>query len=120
MAANGSSHQLGQFVPSSSERFGVPLLWGVYLDSGHNLVLASDMGSGLWIVRPKGLNHFHELWRSVEDDPAWWCSTQTIADTGIIPHSVVEQELQPGLGVHAAYAGGAGILGAVLFATRDA
>ena len=34
------------------------LVWGVYLDSSHDLVLASDMGSGLWIVRPKGLNHF--------------------------------------------------------------
>jgi hypothetical protein len=58
MSSNGSSHQLGQFVPPSSDRFGVPLVWGVYLDSGHELILASDMGSGLWIVRPKGLNHF--------------------------------------------------------------
>ncbi|TML16026.1 MAG: hypothetical protein E6G31_02890 [Actinobacteria bacterium] len=58
MAPNGSSHQLGQFVPPASDRFGVPLVWGVYLDSSHDLVLASDMGSGLWIVRPKGLNHF--------------------------------------------------------------
>jgi len=58
MDSNGSSHQLGQFAPSASDRFGVPLVWGVYLDSGHDLILASDMGSGLWIVRPKGLNHF--------------------------------------------------------------
>jgi hypothetical protein len=58
MASNGSSHQLGQFIPPASDRFGVPLVWGVYLDSGHDLILASDMGSGLWIVRPKGLNHF--------------------------------------------------------------
>jgi len=58
MASNGSSHQLGQFVPPASDRFGVPLVWGVYLDSSHDLILASDMGSGLWIVRPKGLNHF--------------------------------------------------------------
>ena len=58
MSDSGSSHQLGQFVPPASDRFGVPLVWGVYLDSAHDLVLASDMGSGLWIVRPKGLNHF--------------------------------------------------------------
>ena len=58
MASNGSSHQLGQFVPPASDRFGVPLVWGVYLDSSHDLILVSDMGSGLWIVRPKGLNHF--------------------------------------------------------------
>jgi hypothetical protein len=58
MDSNGSSHQLGQFVPPASDRFGVPLVWGVYLDSGHDLILASDMGSGLWIVRPKGLNDF--------------------------------------------------------------
>jgi hypothetical protein len=58
MASNGSSHQLGQFVPPASDRFGVPMVWGVYLDSGQDLILASDMGGGLWIVRPKGLNHF--------------------------------------------------------------
>jgi hypothetical protein len=58
MSDSGSSHQLGQFVPPASARFGVPMVWGVYLDSAHDLVLASDMGNGLWIVRPKGLKNF--------------------------------------------------------------
>ena len=58
MDDGGSSHQLGQFVPPASEAFGIPLVWGVYVDSDHDLILASDFGSGLWIVRPKGLNHF--------------------------------------------------------------
>jgi hypothetical protein len=58
MDANGASNQLGQFVPPASEEFGIPLVWGVYVDSAHDLILASDFGSGLWIVRPKGLRHF--------------------------------------------------------------
>jgi hypothetical protein len=58
MSSNGSSHQVGQFVPPASARFGVPMVWGVYPDAGRDVILASDMGSGLWIVQPKGLNHF--------------------------------------------------------------
>lgn len=58
MDQNGASHQRGQFVPPASEAFGIPLVWGVYVDSVHDVILASDFGSGLWIVRPKGLNHF--------------------------------------------------------------
>ena len=57
MDDNGASHQLGQFVPPASELEGVPLVWGVYVDSQQDLILASDFGSGLWIVRPKGLKH---------------------------------------------------------------
>jgi hypothetical protein len=58
MDDNGSSRQLGQFVPAASEDFGIPLVWGVYVDSVHDLILASDFGSGLWIIRPKGLRDF--------------------------------------------------------------
>jgi hypothetical protein len=58
MDDNGSSHQLGQFVPPASETEGIPLVWGVYVDSTHDLILASDFGSGLWLVRPKGLKDF--------------------------------------------------------------
>lgn len=58
MDQSGSSRQLGQFIPPPSERFGVPLVWGVYVDSVHDLILASDMGSGLWLVRPKALKRF--------------------------------------------------------------
>jgi phage terminase large subunit len=32
----------------------------------------------------------------VESDPAWWLSVKTIDDTGLIPRSVVEQELREG------------------------
>jgi len=30
----------------------------VSIDSAHDLILASDITSGLWIVRPKGLANF--------------------------------------------------------------
>ena len=58
MDDNGSSTQLGQFVPPSTEAFGAPFVWGVYVDSAHDLILASDFGSGLWLIRPKGLKNF--------------------------------------------------------------
>lgn len=53
----------GQFVPPAAEdEEGVfpriPLVWGVYLDRRRNLVLASDINSGLWILRPQGLGNF--------------------------------------------------------------
>jgi hypothetical protein len=54
MNEQGVSHQLGQFVPPGSP----PLVWGVSIDSTHDLILASDITSGLWIVRPKGLANF--------------------------------------------------------------
>ncbi len=45
----GAATQLGQFQPPSDE------VWGVDPDAARNLVLASDMPSGPWIIRPKGL-----------------------------------------------------------------
>lgn len=53
----------GQFVPPPTEDPSgvfppVPLVWGVHLDRARNLVLASDINSGLWIVRPTGLPDF--------------------------------------------------------------
>lgn len=53
MEDRGESHQLGQFVPPASDA--PPLVWGVYPVSGKSLILASDIVSGLWIIRPKGL-----------------------------------------------------------------
>lgn len=52
--ANGAAHQKGQFVPPSGP-LGPPLVWGVYPDRGQDVILASDIISGLWIVRPEGL-----------------------------------------------------------------
>jgi hypothetical protein len=51
---------VGQFVPPASGRFGdifgpaFPLVWGVAIDEESGLIYASDMRSGLWIVRPTG------------------------------------------------------------------
>ena len=53
----------GQFVPPARpDPQGVfpriPLVWGVYLDSAQDLVLASDINSGLWLLRARGLGGF--------------------------------------------------------------
>ena len=50
MNGRGGTHQLGQFVPPGS-----PFVWGVYPLKQHDVILASDLGTGLWIVRPGGL-----------------------------------------------------------------
>lgn len=55
--------QQGQWVPPGAEDPTgifppVPIVWGVYLDSQRNLVLASDINSGLWVLRPVGLGNF--------------------------------------------------------------
>jgi hypothetical protein len=54
MSDQGASRQLGQFVPPPSGT-APPLVWGVAVDSASDLILASDIHSGLWIVRPQGL-----------------------------------------------------------------
>jgi hypothetical protein len=53
----------GQFVPPPTEdptgTFpAVPIVWGVYPDPASNLIFASDINSGLWILRPTGLGNF--------------------------------------------------------------
>jgi hypothetical protein len=50
----------GQFVPPPTEdptgTFPpVPLIWGVYVDPQSDLIYASDINSGLWILRPTDL-----------------------------------------------------------------
>jgi hypothetical protein len=57
MNDQGVSRQLGQFAPPPSGQ-SPPLVWGVAIDSAHDLILASDIRSGLWIVRPQGLGDF--------------------------------------------------------------
>jgi len=57
MNGQGVSRQLGQFVPPATPG-SPPLVWGVFIDSAHDLILVSDITSGLWIVRPKGLANF--------------------------------------------------------------
>ena len=52
--------QRGQFVPpTTADPTGslptAPIVWGVFVDRARDLILASDMNSGLWIVRPVGL-----------------------------------------------------------------
>ncbi len=52
MDDEGVSNQLGQFVPPGPG--GVAFVWGVHPVRGRSLVLASDITTGLWIVRPQG------------------------------------------------------------------
>ena len=44
---------VGRFVPPAAEQ-AVPLVWGVAVRQSDKVVFASDMNSGLWIVRPTG------------------------------------------------------------------
>jgi hypothetical protein len=51
---NGVPRQLGQFVPDPGPTLTAAFTWGVALDVPRRAVFASDIGSGLWIVRPSG------------------------------------------------------------------
>jgi hypothetical protein len=44
---------VGQFIPDGPSTFPFPEIWGVAIRSD-KVIFASDMGSGLWIVKPKG------------------------------------------------------------------
>jgi hypothetical protein len=60
---SGATFSRGWFVPPPTpdpQVFFPPfrLVWGVYPHSGMNLILASDINSGLWILDPVGLNNF--------------------------------------------------------------
>jgi hypothetical protein len=59
----GVTRQVGQFVPPAApdpQGFfpTVPIVWGVYPDRDSDLILASDINSGLWILKPVGLGGF--------------------------------------------------------------
>ncbi len=56
MTDKGATSQRGQFVPPPNN--GSPTeIWGVFIDTTHNVILASDITAGLWIVKPKGENN---------------------------------------------------------------
>jgi hypothetical protein len=52
---SGKGRQLGQFVPGHRKGRSA-LVWGVAPIPSRNLVLLSDMPTGLWIVRPTGVS----------------------------------------------------------------
>jgi len=56
----GNPVQVGQFIPAGAPSHadfiasGVPNVWGVAIRASDRTIFASDMNSGLWIVRPTG------------------------------------------------------------------
>jgi hypothetical protein len=58
MTEHGVSTQRGQFVPPPTSDGSSSEVWGVYVDKIHNVILASDMTNGLWIVKPNRLGTF--------------------------------------------------------------
>jgi hypothetical protein len=48
---------VGQFVPEGAPHAGLPAIpdvWGVAIRPSDNVIFLSDLGSGLWIVKPTG------------------------------------------------------------------
>ncbi|MFJ9779057.1 LVIVD repeat-containing protein [Amycolatopsis sp. NPDC101161] len=58
MTGHGVSAQRGQFVPPPNSDGSSSEVWGVYVDKIHNVILASDITNGLWIVKPNRLGSF--------------------------------------------------------------
>ena len=63
IGSSGVTRMRGQFVPPAApDPMGffptIPIVWGVYPDRDANLILASDINRGLWILKPVGLGDF--------------------------------------------------------------
>jgi len=58
LADHGVAQQRGQFVPPPRSDGSPASVWGVFIDTTHNVILASDTRTGLWIAKPKGLDSF--------------------------------------------------------------
>jgi hypothetical protein len=63
IGSSGVTRMRGQFVPPAApDPMGffptIPIVWGVYPDRDANLILASDINSGLWLLKPVGLGDF--------------------------------------------------------------
>jgi hypothetical protein len=63
IGTGGAATMRGQFVPPAApDPQGlfptIPIVWGVYPDRASDLILASDINSGLWILKPIGLGGF--------------------------------------------------------------
>lgn len=52
---HGVTTQRGQFVPPPRPDGSPASVWGVFIDATHDVILASDTRTGLWIVKPTGL-----------------------------------------------------------------
>lgn len=55
LGEHGVTQQHGQFVPPPRPDGSPASVWGVSIDTTHNLILASDTRTGLWVAKPKGL-----------------------------------------------------------------
>jgi hypothetical protein len=56
----GNPVKVGQFIPAGAPSHtdfiasGVPNVWGVAIRASDHTIFASDLNSGIWIVRPTG------------------------------------------------------------------
>lgn len=61
-------------------------------------ILAKNGGWAVFNTTPLGKNHAFDLWQMAERSDAWFTQKLTIADTGLIPRTVIEQEIAEGKG----------------------
>jgi hypothetical protein len=54
--------------------------------------LAMNDGSELIITTPRGYNHAHEIYQYAKASSDWYCSLLTVADTRVMPESVLDEE----------------------------
>jgi hypothetical protein len=60
-------------------------------------ILAENEGTAAFIYTPRGKNHGHKIYEMARNNPAWFCSLQTIEDTGALSLDVLAEERAAGM-----------------------
>lgn len=60
-------------------------------------ILAENGGWALFPYTPRGKNHGYSLYQMARDNPDWYCTRQTIDDTGAISQDVIDSERLAGM-----------------------
>jgi phage terminase large subunit len=60
-------------------------------------ILAENDGWAAFAYTPRGNNHGHDLFEMARGNPQWFCERLTVADTGAITQSAIEEERRAGM-----------------------
>jgi hypothetical protein len=66
-----------------------PLAW-TYLRP----ILAANGGYAMMISTPRGKNHLFGLYNMAKDDPDWFASMVTVAESGVLSQATIDRELR--------------------------
>lgn len=60
-------------------------------------ILAENGGWAIFNSTPRGLNHFHEIYRTAQKEKDWFCELLTIQDTKVLTEDDIQKERDEGM-----------------------